>query len=104
MKTLVLCLPFLLVPVLAGCGSSRAELTFSAPTTITLAGAQAGVHVACQRGPGPSRGHTLPNGRFIVGTVPAPGENWGGVNGLSGDGIDLYLKRGADGSLLVECS
>ena len=104
MKKFVLCLPLLLVPVLAGCGSSRAELTFSAPTTIKLADAQTGVHVACQRGPGPSPGHTLPNGRLVVGTVPPPGEAGGGVNGLSGNGIDLYLKRGANGSLLVKCS
>ena len=104
MKKFVLCLPLLLVPVLAGCGSARAELTFSAPTTVKLASAQTGAHIACQRGPGPSPGHTLPNGRLVVGTIPAPGKTHAWVNGLDGNGINLYLSRGANGSLLVKCS
>jgi hypothetical protein len=46
----------------------------------------------------------MPNGRFITGVVPAPGKTAGGVNGLDGNGIDLYLARKADGSLVVNCS
>ena len=45
-----------------------------------------------------------PNGRFVVGTVPAPGKSFAWVNGLSGGGMNLELVRGADGSLVVKCS
>ena len=69
-----------------------------------LASAESGAHIACQKGPGPAPGHTLPNGRFVVGTVPAPGKGFAWINGLSGGGINLQLDRGADGSLVVKCS
>jgi hypothetical protein len=92
-----------------GCANSHRAMpttavTFSAPATIKLASAQTGAHIACQKGPGPSPGHILPNGRLVVGTVPAPGKTHGWVNGLDGNGIDLYLNRRADGSLVVKCS
>jgi hypothetical protein len=93
--------------IVAGCGSARTAVTFSAPTKIKLAGAQTGAHIACQKGPGPAPGHTLPNGRLVVGTVPAPGKGMGWVNGLGpppNGGISLDLTRGRDGSLLVQCS
>ena len=94
----------------SGCASSHrasaptTAVTFSAPTTIKLASAQTGADIACRKGPGPSPGHTLPNGRLVVGSVPAPGKTHGWVNGLDGNGINLYLNRRADGSLVVKCS
>ena len=89
----------------AGCGgSSRAVVTFRAPATVRLAGAETGAHIACQKGAGAAPGHTLPNGRLVTGTVPAAGKSQGWVNGLSGGGIQLELDRGADGSLVVKCS
>jgi hypothetical protein len=95
----------LLVLFVAGCGgSSRAVVTFKAPATVRLAGAESGAHIACQKGPGPAPGHTLPNGRLVTGTVPPPGKSVGWVNGLGIGGIDLALIRGADGSLVVKCS
>ena len=87
--------------VLTGCGSAHAVMTFKTPTKITLARAQTGAHIACQRGP---TSHVMPNGRLVAGAVPAPSKTAGWVNGLDGDGIDLYLARKADGSLVVNCS
>ena len=103
-----LCLPLLILgSILVGCWSAQTAVTFRAPTSIKLANAQTGANVACQKGPGPAPGHTLPNGRLVVGTVPAPGKTMGWVNGLGappGGGINLALTRRADGSLVVNCS
>ena len=106
MKNAAPCNLFLIVGVvLAGCGSAHAVITFKAPTKLTLASAETGARIACQRGPGPSAtSPVVPNGRLIVGAVPAPGKTSGGINGLSGEGISLYLARRADGSLAVNCS
>jgi hypothetical protein len=90
--------------LLAGCGSSQPVVTFRAPTTIRLASADTGARIACRRGPGPTPAvPVVPNGRLIVGTVPAPGKQFAGINGLDGMGIQLSLARGADGSLLIKC-
>ena len=92
----------------AGCGgSSRAVVTFHAPATVRLASAESGARIGCLRGPGPTRtSPVVPNGRFVVGTVPAPGKRFAWINGLGppGGGINLELDRGADGSLVVKCS
>lgn len=102
MKTAMSIAPFLAAGlVLTGCGSARTVMTFKTPTKITLANAQTGARIACQRGP---ISPVMPNGRLITGAVPAPGKTAGGVNGLDGNGIDLYLARKADGSLVVNCS
>jgi hypothetical protein len=96
----------ILVLVLVGCGSTHAVVTFKAPTSTKLASAQTGARIACQKGPGPAPGHTLPNGRLVTGTVPAPGKSFSWINGTGppGSGINLELIRGADGSLGVKCS
>jgi hypothetical protein len=102
MKTAASLAPFLLAGlVLAGCGSAHAVMTFKTPTKITLANAQTGARIACQRGP---TSPVMPNGRLITGAVPAPGKTAGGLNGLDGNGIDIYLDRKADGSLVANCS
>ena len=101
MKTAASLAPFLVAGlVLAGCGSARSVMTFKTPTKITLANAQTGARIACQRGP---TSPVMPNGRLITGAVPAPGKKAGGINGLDGNGINLYLARKADGSLVVNC-
>jgi hypothetical protein len=103
-----LSLPLLILGfTFVGCGSPHTAVTFKAPTSIKLANAQTGAHIACQKGPGPAPGHTLPNGRLVVGTIPAPGKTMGWVNGLGpppNGGISLALTRSEDGSLLVKCS
>jgi hypothetical protein len=102
MKTATTLAPFLVaVLILAGCGSAHVVMTFKTPTKITLANAQTGARIACQRGPTST---VMPNGRLITGAVPPPGKTAAGVNGLDGNGIDLYLARKADGSLVINCS